>query len=513
MTDTLHPYPEYKDSGQTWLGQVPRHWPVLPNRAIFDEVKDREHPDEEMLSVTITRGIVRQKALLADSSKKDSSNLNKSAYKLVQPRDIAYNKMRAWQGAIAASELRGIISPAYVVMRLREDANLPRYFHHLYRTPLFAKEAERWSYGITSDMWSLRPEHFKVIYTPLPPPDEQAAIVRFLDHANGRLERAIRAKHKIITLLNEQKQAIIASLVTGKCEVGRVKSEEGREKGEDGSDISLFTPRPSPFMKPSGIPWLGDIPQHWDVSPLKGVCTIQSGITLGKDYEGQSLREYPYLRVANVQAGHTNLTVMKKIRVTKAEAERCLLQRGDVLMTEGGDPDKLGRGCVWEEQVNPCLHQNHVFAVRPNQSRLVPNFLAVLMGTSYARAYFQSTSKQTTNLASTNKTKIGMFKVLLPSIDEQCNILSALKEETRPVSTAISNFEREIALLREFRTRLTADVVTGKLDVRREKSEEGRVKSEEGRGKGEEGRVKGEGDWGKEDEAEALETEEGGEDE
>jgi type I restriction enzyme S subunit len=204
---------------------------------------------------------------------------------------------------------------------------------------------------------------------------------------------------------------------------------------------------------------------------------------------------------------------MKKIRVTKAEAERCLLQRGDVLMTEGGDPDKLGRGCVWEEQVNPCLHQNHVFAVRPNQSRLVPNFLAVLMGTSYARAYFQSTSKQTTNLASTNKTKIGMFKVLLPSIDEQCNILSALKEETRPVSTAISNFEREIALLREFRTRLTADVVTGKLDVRREKSEEGRVKSEEGRGKGEEGRVKGEGDWGKEDEAEALETEEGGEDE
>src|SRR5438876_10136143 len=170
MIANLQPYPEYKESGQTWLGRVPQHWPVLPNRALFAEVKDREHPDEEMLSVTITKGIIRQKALLTDSSKKDSSRQDKSAYKLVCPRDIAYNKMRAWQGAIGVSDFRGIISPAYVVMRLREDCNLPRYFHSLYRTPHFAKEAERWSYGITSDMWSLRPQHFKMIYIPQPAP-------------------------------------------------------------------------------------------------------------------------------------------------------------------------------------------------------------------------------------------------------------------------------------------------------------------------------------------------------
>jgi type I restriction enzyme S subunit len=437
----LKPYPEYKESGLPWLGQVPGNWSVLPNRALFAEVKDRNHPDEEMLSVTITRGIVRQKTLLAGSSKKDSSNIDKSAYKLVQPRDIAYNKMRAWQGAIGASDLRGIISPAYVVMRLREDDNLPRYFHHLYRTPQFAKEAERWSYGITSDMWSLRPEHYKMIYTPKPPPAEQAAIVRFLDWANGRLERAIRAKRKVIALLTEQKQAIIHRAVT---------------RGLD----------PSVPLKPSGIPWLGDIPQHWKVRPLKAVCQIQSGITLGKDYGGQQTFEFPYLRVANVQAGYVNLSVVKTIRVTMAEAQRCLLVSGDVLMTEGGDPDKLGRGCVWEAQVAPCLHQNHIFAVRPNQSRLEPQFLAALMGTAYARAYFQSTAKQTTNLAATNKTKIGQLKVLLPSVEQQREILVALNEETQPVNTAISRLEREIELLREYRTRLVADVVTGKLDVR-----------------------------------------------
>jgi len=91
VIDALRHYPEHKDSCQAWLGHVPTRWPVLPNRAMFSEVNDREHPDEEMLSVTITRGIVRQQNLLADTSKKDSSNLNKSAFKRVQPRDIAFN--------------------------------------------------------------------------------------------------------------------------------------------------------------------------------------------------------------------------------------------------------------------------------------------------------------------------------------------------------------------------------------------------------------------------------------
>jgi type I restriction enzyme S subunit len=245
----------------------------------------------------------------------------------------------------------------------------------------------------------------------------------------------------VIALLNEQKQAIIHRAVT---------------RGLD----------PSVPLKPSGIPWLGDIPQHWEVRPLKAVCQIQSGTTLGKDYSGQQTHEFPYLRVANVQAGYVNLSLVKKIRVTMSEAQRCFLEKGDVLMTEGGDPDKLGRGCVWEAQVSPCLHQNHIFAVRPDQLRLEPQFLAAMMGTSYARAYFQSTAKQTTNLASTNKTKIGQLKVLLPTVDEQRKILLALIDETRPVNTAISRLEREIGLLREYRTRLVADVVTGKLDVR-----------------------------------------------
>ena len=133
-------YPKYKDSDVQWLGDVPEHWEVLPNRALFNKINKCNHSDEQMLSVTIKKGVIRQSTLLEETSKKDSSNLDKSNYKLVLPGDIAYNKMRAWQGAIGVSPYRGIISPAYIVVRLRGAGN-SHYFHFLFRTPSFAMEA------------------------------------------------------------------------------------------------------------------------------------------------------------------------------------------------------------------------------------------------------------------------------------------------------------------------------------------------------------------------------------
>ena len=184
MISELHPYTAYKPSGVSWIDDVPAHWEMRPGRAVFQEVIERDNPDEQLLSVTIVRGVIAQETLLQDSSQKDSSRLDKSDYKLVCPGDIVYNKMRAWQGAVGVSTLRGIVSPAYVVQRPRCGSE-PLYFHHLMRLRAFATEAERWSYGIASDMWSLRPEHFKMIHFPLPPLDEQCAIVRYLDYVDG----------------------------------------------------------------------------------------------------------------------------------------------------------------------------------------------------------------------------------------------------------------------------------------------------------------------------------------
>lgn len=135
-------------------------------------------------------------------------------------------------------------------------------------------------------------------------------------------------------------------------------------------------------------------------------------------------------------------------------------------MTEGGDIDKLGRGYIWQNEIPNCLHQNHIFAVRANQKRLLPDYLVALMTSKYGRSYFQLTAKQTTNLASTNTTTLRALQVPLPSLTEQQAILDIIQLEASGFDSAINQAQRQISLIREYRTRLIADVVTGKLDAR-----------------------------------------------
>jgi type I restriction enzyme S subunit len=159
---------------------------------------------------------------------------------------------------------------------------------------------------------------------------------------------------------------------------------------------------PYPAYKDSGVEWLGEIPVHWEVKPLKTASRLQTGLTLGKKYEDSNLTKRPYLRVANVQDGYLALDDITEVELPAQDVAHYELRDGDVLMTEGGDFDKLGRGYVWEGQIAGCLHQNHIFAVRPRHGILNPRFLALVMSSAYGRAYFTATSMQSTNLASTN---------------------------------------------------------------------------------------------------------------
>lgn len=168
------------------------------------------------------------------------------------------------------------------------------------------------------------------------------------------------------------------------------------------------------------------LPEHWHLSPLEKVASIQTGIAKGKTVNGCGVT-LPYLRVANVQDGHVDLSVIKEITVEQSEVLRYSLRDGDVLFTEGGDFDKLGRGTVWHNEISPCLHQNHVFAVRPKAAVLLPEFLAFQAASRYGRRYFQESSKQSTNLASINSTQLKNFPVLLAPIKEQGKIVEVLR--------------------------------------------------------------------------------------
>lgn len=165
------------------------------------------------------------------------------------------------------------------------------------------------------------------------------------------------------------------------------------------------------------------IPNHWKKERLEKVAHVQTGIAKGGK-SSKNMVMMPYLRVANVQDGYLDLSVIKEIQVDRDKIQRYLLQDGDVLMTEGGDFDKLGRGTVWREQIKQCLHQNHVFAVRVNRDYLIPDFLSFLTGSHYGKDYFVRCSKQSTNLASINSTQLKNFPVLLPPLEEQRKILA-----------------------------------------------------------------------------------------
>lgn len=179
------------------------------------------------------------------------------------------------------------------------------------------------------------------------------------------------------------------------------------------------------------------LPEDWHVSPLDKVAAVQTGIAKGKTVNGSGVT-LPYLRVANVQDGHVDLSVVKEITVEQSEVPRYSLRDGDVLFTEGGDFDKLGRGTVWHSEISPCLHQNHVFAVRPAAAVLLPEFLAFQAASTYGRRYFQGSSKQSTNLASINSTQLKNFPVLVAPLKEQRKIVAVL----RTWDEAIDNLTR-----------------------------------------------------------------------
>jgi type I restriction enzyme S subunit len=433
----FRPYAALKDSGVPWLGTVPEHWQVLPNRAVFTEVKERDHPEADMLSVTITKGVIRQQALLEDTAKKDSSNLDKSAYKFVRSGDIAYNKMRAWQGAVGVSEYEGIVSPAYVVQRPREGA-APRYLHYLLRTPAFAKEAERWSYGITSDMWTLRPEHFKMIYSCLPPLLEQAAIVRFLDHADRRIRRHIRAKHKLIKLLEEQKQAIIHRAVT---------------RGLD----------PNVRLKSSGVELLGDVPEHWEVRRLHQITDPSRPIMYGIVLPGPDVDEGVYIvKGGNCEPGRLRPELLSR---TTFEIEsryvRSRLTSGDIVFAIRG-----GVGAaelVPSELAGANLTQDAARIAA--DTGIDPRWLLHAVRSPIFREHVKSQVVGAT-VRGINIRDLKRIEVVVPPATEQARIVDYIGDALKSVIAASDRAQREIVLLREYGTRLIADVVTGKLDVR-----------------------------------------------
>lgn len=348
--------------------------------------------------------------------------------------DVLFGKLRPYLAKACQAPRDGVCSTELLVMQPAEALN-PRFLLYELLTPDFVGAVDASTFGARMPRASW--DFIGSLEIRLPPLETQSIIANYLDRETARIDRLIAAKERMLALLEEKRAALISRVVT---------------RGLD----------PDAPLKPSGQEWLGEIPTHWGLQRLKQLAEVRGGLTLGKQYSGELL-EYPYLRVANVQDGYLDLDDVLTVEVPASEAASNLLAKGDVLMNEGGDIDKLGRGCVWRDEIAPCLHQNHVFAVRPHS--VDSDWLALWTSTLEAKRYFESRAKRSTNLASISGSNIKELPVPLPPIEEQLAIRQFLADRRHRLEKIRSELRHSLHLLKERRAALITAAVTGQIPL------------------------------------------------
>jgi type I restriction enzyme S subunit len=424
-------YPEYKDSGVEWLGEVPAHWDVTRLGSYFHERREKVS-DTEFQPLSVTKnGILPQ---LETAAKTDDGENRKK----VCAGDFVINSRSDRKGSSGISNLDGSVSLINIVLSVSNNFS-GGFADFILKSILFQEEFYRFGKGIVADLWSTNYSEMRNIRIPVPPLSDQNEISQALIFETSKIDALIAEQEHLIALLKEKRQAVISHAVT---------------KGLN----------PDVPMKESGVEWLGQVPAHWTVTRLKFLAQVRSGVAKGRDIAIEHAVEVPYLRVANVQDGYLDLDDVARIQIGAHELNRYRLLPGDVLMNEGGDFDKLGRGHVWRGEIDDCIHQNHVFAVRPHD--VEPEWISLLTSTHAGRFYFMSRSKQSTNLASISSSNIAEFTMPLPPLAERAAIVAVVTTEVQRINDLLAQATSAITLLQERRSALISAAVTGKIDVR-----------------------------------------------
>jgi type I restriction enzyme S subunit len=421
-----------KDSGLPWSPDVPAHWELVPNRAVLRKRKvlvGIRHSAYQLLSLTKAGVIVRD---VSTGRGKFSADMGTSQE--VRAGDLVFCLFDVPETprTVGLSKYDGMITGAYTVFECR-DKQAARFMEAFY----IAMDDRKLLSPLYSGLrHTIPPSVFLGAKTPLPPPDEQAAIVRFLDHADRRIRRYIRAKQKLIKLLEEQKQAIIHRAVT---------------RGLD----------PDVRLKPSGVEWLGDVPEHWEVKPLKHfVPQVTVGIVVqpASMYVSEGV---PCLRSLNISRGFVARSPMVHISPeSNAQHRKSMLREGDVVVVRTG---RAGVAVVVPADFDGA---NCIDLLVVRRSLVVEsNYLATYLNSWAAKTDVQFRSVGAIQ-AHYNTATLANMIVAMPPRDEQVRLLRHLDSELLTAVTWQKRVEREVELLHEYRTRLIADVVTGKLDVR-----------------------------------------------
>jgi len=421
MFKDLKPYSDYRLTGSPWLGIIPSHWPVRRLKTVLFERVEKGHPEEPLLAATQTRGVIRKDDydVRTVTALKDLHLL-----KLVEVGDFVIS-LRSFQGGIERAHERGIISPAYTILKPK-DLGDRDYLTLLFKSRAFVDGLRLCVTGIREGQ-NIDYSRLARDLVPHPPESEQAAIVRYLAHANRRIDHAIAAKRKLIRLLEEQKQVSINHAVT---------------RGLD----------PNVSMKDSGVAWLGDIPSHWD--------SIRTRFLL-REVDLRSLDGFEDPLAMSQKLGLVPADQVERTLSSRSNVGAKLCQPGDLVL-------------------NRLKAHLGVFAIAHDSGLVSPDYSVFRLRAEGIPGYYELLLKCNSIRAELRRRTKGIvegfwrlytddffdIRLPIPPVSEQAEILSWALGETRETTRTVASLEHEISLLREFRTRLTSDAVTGQVDVR-----------------------------------------------
>jgi type I restriction enzyme S subunit len=446
MIADLKPYPQLKRTNIEWLDGLPSHWQELSLKRVARSENGGCYGNEpengaRVLPVATTAQIDRDGSFAVSRMPRRGFTEGEVARYCCKVGDILVVKSSG-SAANVISGKAGIVradTPPFVfsnfLMRFVARASHvdPEFLFLALSCDLTRERVKRMV--STTTYPNLRVGEYCSALLPVPPSPEQAAIVRFLHWTSGRLERAIRAKRKVIALLHEQKQAIIHRAVT---------------RGLD----------PSVPLKPSGIPWLGDIPQHWEVLPLKRIAWFKGGAGFPVEEQGKEALEVLFLKVSDMtKAGNDRWVESANNTVSRETAKRLgayVFPANSIIFPKVGGAMLTNKRRLLRR---PSCIDNNVMGCVVRRGDL--KFVFIML----EQLDLGRLSKPGP-VPAISEGEVREIKTTLPPVSEQRQIVRFIEEETKGLIAAISRLEREIELLREYRTRLVADVVTGKLDVR-----------------------------------------------
>lgn len=426
-------YESYKDSGVEWLGEVPHCWDVKKVKNIFHLIVEPAVKNNqcELLSVYTDIG-VKPRAELEERGNKASTT---DGYWIVKKGDIVVNKLLAWMGAIGLSEYDGVTSPAYDILRPHQQIN-GKFFHYLFRTPLCLSEFKKNSRGIMDMRLRLYFEELGNIYIPFPSYQEQQKIAQFLDDKTAKIDQAVDLAEKQIALLKEHKQILIQNAVT---------------RGLN----------PDVPLKDSGVEWLGDVPAHWDIKRLKFMLSEKLKYGANESAESDDPEQPRYIRITDIdEQGNLKDDTFKSLEFEKAKDY--LLNVNDILLARSGT---VGKSYLYKENLkNFACYAGYLIRVRLEQKKFNAEFVNYYFQSIGYWNWIKSVNIQAT-IQNVSAEKYNDFLLSVPNLQEQATIVDYLDQKTAKIDQAIALKTAHIEKLKEYKSVLINDVVTGKVRV------------------------------------------------